>query len=418
MRLASRDGTLSGGSDPSASPLLTAATPVPRTLPPDDPSLTGCIADWREGFRSLAPLVDRADLIVRAHRVSSATVSLPFGTGYRTTLRVDRALKGTATTIDVLESACPVVNSGTGDWLLFLSPKLDEPAVHQVAGGIQGAFPIAGGRVAPVYRDAYLVRTYTGVDARELERDVASVSPIDADALRRVRSSGWATAMKQRVGTFELPPASTFGESKLPPRYESPFEGYARVAAATGIDLRPYAGREVEELLFWLERIPLTATPPPPVARLLYAGRRFVGGWVQVDASQVFRLDDRAAALAATPRALGAPTPAPNRFPAGVNVVAEYGVRSASSVYVKPLRPGAKPVPAPPLADVLALLDRTLPTEPAPPRATEGYWVVGLEIGGRYLPFEFWPDAGLLVQRDDGYAVHPGDAFARLIGAR
>lgn len=196
------------------------------------------------------------------------------------------------------------------------------------------------------------------------------------------------------MSTFELPPLNAW--------------------AASGLDLRPYAGREVEQLAFWVERSPNDGLAP--VARLVYADRRFVGGWIQVDATQAFRLDDRAHAIAASPRPLAAPTAAPNRYPAGVNVVAEYDLARATDVYVKPHMPNAKPVTAPALADLVRLLDRTLPTQPAPSRR-DGYWVVGFRIDDTPLVFEYFADAGLLVQRDDGYAISPGAAFVRRIGA-
>ena len=110
-----------------------ASAPATRTLPPDDPSLKGCMADWFESYQSLPPLVHRPDVIVRATAVSSTTSAEGWGVGYRTTSRVDRVLKGTpATTLTVLESACPVVHGGPKDWLLFLSPKPDDPSVFQV----------------------------------------------------------------------------------------------------------------------------------------------------------------------------------------------------------------------------------------------------------------------------------------------
>ncbi len=417
----SREGTWSAGGTspgPSAAPPSRAAALPGRTLPPDDPALKGCAADWAEGFRALAPLVDRADLIVRAHTLSSTTSAERWGTGYRSTVRVDRTLKGqAAATLTIDESACPVVYGGPSDWLLFLSRDLDDATRFQVAGGIQGAFPLVGDAVAPIYRDAYLVRTYAGVTAADLERDVAAVTPIDTDAVARLRELGWSVAGKQQVSTRDLPPASQFGESALPPRYERPFDGYARVASATGLDLRPYGGGQVEELAFYLERSPAAGTTPPS-ARLIYAGRVFVGGWIQIDATQVFRLDERSRALAATPQPLGTPTSAPNRFPAGVNVVAAYGLATAASAYVKPLDPRMRTAPpAPALPQLLAALDRTFPTEPVPPRQSEGYWVVGFQLAEAYVTFEYFLDRGLLVQRDDGYAIRPGAGFARVIGA-
>lgn len=410
---ATTEGTVLSGGRPSS----TGSLPPARTLPPEDPALQGCSADW-EGFRSLAPLVDRADLIVRARTTSSSTTSEKWGTGYRTTLRVDAVLKGSsAPTISVVESACPVVYGGPADWVLFLSPKPDDAAVYQVPGGIQGAFPITSGRVAPVYRDALLVRTYTDVPVQELERDISAIAPIDADALARLRSDGWSVAGKLAVRTSDLPAASDFGETKIPPRFERPFAGYARIASVTGLDLRPFAGTEYEELAFYLERLP-SATTQPPIGHLVYVDRAYVGGWIQVGAEQVFRLDDRARAIAASPRPFTAPTPAPNRYPTGVNVVAEYGLANASAAYVKPLVSGARtPPPQPSVRDLVALLDRTYPTEAAPPRRMEGYWVVGFVLGERYLPFEYHPDSGLLVQRDDGYAIRPPPGLGRLVGA-
>lgn len=413
--------TLSGGAAPTASgspPLPGSPAVVQRTLPPDDPSLKGCIADWAEGFRSLPPLVDRASVIVRATAVSSQTSAERWSTGYRTTLRVDRALKGApGKTITVIESACPAVYGGPAEWVLFLAAKLDDPAIFNVVGGIQGAFPLRGGRIAPVYRDAYLVRTYTGVPVADLEGEVARIRPLDGDAAALLHAKGWNMVGTWMVREYELPAAIDFGQTKIPPRYERPFEGYARIAAITGLDLRPFGGRTVEEIGLLLERVPASDQPWPPVARLVYVDRRYVGGWVQVGASDSFRLDDRAAALATTPKTALAPTPAPNRYPSGVNVVAEYGLAKAAWAYVKPLVPGAKAVPAPPLADLLAALDRSYPTESPPPRTTEGYWVVGFVIGDHYIPFEYHADTGQLVQRDDGYAIRVGAWFADLIGA-
>lgn len=413
---------LSGGASASA---VTSPPPAPttsaipkRTLPPDDPTLKGCIADWAEGFRSLPPLVDRASVIARASVISSQTTTERWGTGYRTALRVDRVLKGSpAATVTIVESACPVVYGGTTDWLLFLAPKLDEPGVLQTLGGIQGAFPVKSGRIAPIYRDAYLVRTYIGIPAAELEAEVGLIRPLDGDGAAMLRTKGWNVVGTWLTQEWELPPASEFGETKLPPRYERPFEGYARMSAVTGLDLRPYGGRTIEQLGFLLERVPAADQPFPPVARLVYVDRQYVGGWVQVGGYDFFRLDDRAAALAATPRPALAATPAPNRYPNGVNVVAEYGLANASSAYVKPLVPGAKVAPAPPLKDLLAALDRILPTEPAPPRATEGFWVVGFQLGQQYLTFEYHADTRMLVQRDDGYAIRMDPSFATLIGA-
>jgi hypothetical protein len=407
-------GALSGGA--SSSPIVIAPV-AKRTLPPDDPSLKGCMADWIEGFTSLPPLVDRADVIVRARTQSSRTTAERWGVGYRTTLQVERTFKGAPlTTLTVIESACPVVYGGPTDWVLFVSPRLDETSVFQVAGGIQGAFPIKAGRISPIYRDAQLVRLYTGADVSELASDVASIRPIDADATAVLRSNGWTVAGKAFMRVYELPPASEFGETRLPPRIERPFEGYARISAVTGLDLRTFGGRQVEEFAFFLERIPADGVPYPPIAHVVFVDRLYVGGWVQVDSSQIFRMEDRGQALAATPRLPASPTPAPNRYPGGVNVVAEYGLAQASSAYVKPLiRSAVRGVPAPPLKDLLAMLDRTLRTETAPPRQNDGYWVVGFVVAEHYVVFEYYPDADLLVQRDDGYAVHPGGSFRQLV---
>jgi hypothetical protein len=407
-------GALSGGASPS--PIVIAPV-AKRTLPPDDPSLKGCLADWAEGFTSLPPLVDRADVIVRAQTRSSRTTAERWGVGYRTTLEVERTFKGAPlTTLTVIESVCPVVYGGPTDWVLFLSPKLDETSVFQVAGGIQGAFPIKAGRVAPVYRDALIVRLYTGADVSELARDVASIRLIDSDAAAVLRSKGWTVAGKAFIRVYDLPPASEFGETRLPPRIERPFEGYAHISAVTGVDLRTFGGREVEEFTFFLERLPADGAPYPPTGRVIFVDRQYVGGWVQVDSSQVFRIEDRDQALAANPRPPAPPTPAPNRYPGGINVVAEYGLAQASSAYVKPLIPSAvRGVPAPPLKDLIAILDRTLRTEAAPPRRDDGYWVVGFVVGQHYVTFEYYPDADLLAQRDDGYAVHPGGSFRQLV---
>ncbi|HET6700267.1 MAG TPA: hypothetical protein VFH14_00580 [Gemmatimonadaceae bacterium] len=405
-------GTVLSGGETSATAASSRAT---RTPPPDDPSLKGCMADWFEGYRSLPPLVDRADVIVRATALSSTTSAEMWGVGYRTTLRVDRVLKGSpATTLTVLESACPVVHGGPKDWLLFLAQKPDDPSVFQVPGGLQGAFPIVAGRITPVYSDGYLVRLYTGVDAAELEREVRAVAPIDGDAAARLRSVGWTVAEKRSVQAYELRPAQEFGETRLPPRYEIPFEGYSRVAAVTGLDLRPFGGKEIQEFQFFLERLTTGTFPYPPIAHLMYADRRYLGGWVQIDGTQVFRLEDRAGALAATPQPVREPI-WPNRYPGGVNVVAEYGLAGASSIYTKPLdRTVSAPQPA--LSDVVRALDRTFPTETPPARAP-AYWPIGFVLGENRVVFEYYPATGLLVQREDGYAIRLDPAFARLIGA-
>jgi hypothetical protein len=107
------ESTVQSGGE-AAAPV--ASPPATRTLPPDDSSLKGCMADWFEGYQSLPPLVERADVIVRATALSSTTSAKMGGVDYRTTLRVDRVLKGSpATTLTVLESACPVVNDGPKD---------------------------------------------------------------------------------------------------------------------------------------------------------------------------------------------------------------------------------------------------------------------------------------------------------------
>ena len=410
-------GVLAGGGVASNSP-----APASRTLPPEDPTLRGCMADWVEGFRSLAPMVDRADLIVGARVVSTAATPERGGlTGYRTSLNITRTLKGATTSrVTVIETACPVVYGGPSEWVLFLTPKLDDTSAMNVIGGIQGAFPVRAGRVTPVYRDADVVRSYTGADVTELERDIAAITPLDAHAVSRLRAAGWTVAGKQWVQTYEVAAAASFGETKLPPRYELPFDGYARVSATTGLDLRPYGGREVEQLVFYLEHGPGgPGLPLPLTAWMLYVDRSFIGGWVQSGWTDIFRIDDRAKALAAPPAPPGppAPTPAVNRYPTGVNVVREYGLAGARSAYVKPLtRDAQRPPDSPSVASLVAVLDRTLATEPAPPRR-DVYWVIGFELADAILPFEFYPDDGLLVQRDDGYAIRPGPDLARLVGA-
>jgi hypothetical protein len=405
-------GTVLSGGQASAP---VAPAQANRTLPPDDPSLKRCMADWFEGYRSLPPLVDRADVIVRATALSSTTSSEMWGVGYRTTLRVDRVLKGTpGTTLTVLESACPVVHGGPKDWVLFLAQKPDDPSVFQVPGGLQGAFPIVAGRITPVYSDGYLVRLYTGVDAAELEREVRAITPIDGDAAARLRSVGWTVAAKRSVQAYELRPAQEFGETRLPPRYEIPFEGYARVSAVTGLDLRPFGGKEIQEFQFLLERLTTGTFPYPPIAHLMYADRRYLGGWVQIDGTQVFRLDDRTAALAAIPQPVREPV-WPNRYPGGVNVVAEYGLAGASSIYTKPLDRNVSPA-QPALSDVVRALDRIFATE-TPPARGQSYWVIGFVIGENRVVFEYYPATGLLVQREDGYAIRLDSTFARLIGA-
>ena len=182
-----------------------------------------------------------------------------------------------------------------------------------------------------------------------------------------------------------------------------------RVVTTTGFDLRPYAGHEVEQIALWVERSPNDGLAP--VARLMYVDRRFVGGWVQLDAGTPARRPRRSARSqpASARGAYAEPLSRRGERRRGIWPCSRQNrVREAP-------RSECEAIAAPALVDLVRVLDRSYPTASAPPRR-DGHWVVGFRIDDTPLVFESFTDEGLLVRRDDGYVIHPGAEFARLIG--
>ncbi len=176
------------GAAASGRPSPTEVIPTP-TARVTTPTTRDCTVSWVDHFTTLAQLVAKADVIVRAVAISQDTAQLTPGFGAqptrdarRTTFRVLDTLKGTVTgPLRVLEDVCPNLDVRPGDeWLLFAyrwdtagyGPS-DGGEHFMTRGGPQGQFRFTASRVSgPFFTFAGVVHSYEGASIDEVVRDI------------------------------------------------------------------------------------------------------------------------------------------------------------------------------------------------------------------------------------------------------
>lgn len=258
----------------------------------------------------------------------------------------------------------------------------------------------------------------------QLMADIRAVRPVDADARALFERSGWTVTAKHDFGEFDLPSLSEFSSGAREihgamPFLRGPLEAYARLSSDVGLDPRPYAGKRVERLSFWLERKPPEYRENTPFGHVLIADRRLIAAWVtSFPEAGPFSVRDRAGALSApNPR----PTfPPANRFPNGVNVARMYALASAKALYYKTGDGGNGEIVDPARLQALAsALDTTLATTQAVmDRLTaRTHYYLSFAFEGRVLSVEYDTTTQQLSVPADGYSVRPGPAFASLIAS-
>ena len=375
-----------------------------------------------QSARSLAALVDRADIIVLAtvtKAVSLAPSAPPGGAvrdlfrtydddGQRVTLRVSETLKGSAASeVVVYDAPCQMLAAKTGETMIAL---LEGP-------------PLADGMYRPIGLPLSALRATADRTLAQLASEIRAVRPLDGDAAALFARHGWSVSGKHQVDELVLPPAERWGLAGLQlrtlgVRLAEPFARYASLSSEVGLDPRPYAGRPAEILSFFLEgkrgEFPQGAT----LGHVLIADRRIVGAWVSVFPELgTFSLRDRAAALAA-PAPTGRVGPPANRVPQGINIARAYGLATARQIAFKTGAGGGGEITdAATIRAFVDALDVTLPTAQAPDdRAqppTRHWFHIDLTTGSLSLQYD--SADGSLVVWLDGFTAKAPAAFARLV---
>ena len=230
---------------------------------------------------------------------------------------------------------------------------------------------------------------------------------------------------KRDISEFDLPRMSEFGlaggqirpASGVIPALTEPFERYAVLSADVGLDPRPYAGRRVELLTFWLERKPPEYAEGTPFGYVLIAERHLVGAWVTTFAEGgPFSVRDRAGALAA-PTARRSFPPV-NRAPNGINVAQAYDLAATRTIYFKTGAGGNGDVADPArIRAFVNALNTTLATtqaiwDPNPPPTT---YYLHFDSGPRFFSVVYDSQEDVLTVASDGFSVKPGPEFAALV---
>jgi uncharacterized protein DUF4830 len=365
------------------------------------------------GEASIPALVDRADVIVLATVVRIDPTNTPGNYddqgARRVTLRTIQSAKAAAPAeFPVLDGPCPMLMATQGESLIaFLET---DPG---------------GTGLRPVGLPTSSLRATANRTLPQLMAEIRAIRPLDGDARAILERNGWTVTAKQDISEFDLPRMSEFGlagrqiravSGAMPPLTE-PFERYAVLSGDVGLDPRPYAGRRVELLTFWLERKPPEYAEGTPFGHVLIAERHLVGAWVTTFAQGgPFSVRDRAAALTA-PTARRSFPPV-NRAPDGINIAQAYDLVATRTIYFKTGAGGNGEITDP--ARIRAFVDAlntTLATrqaiwDPNPPPTT---YYLHFDSGTRFFSVMYDSQEDVLTVAADGFSVKPGPEFAALV---
>lgn len=388
-----------GASCSSAEPVFDIGPLCLTPAPPGSP-----------GEASLAALVDRADVIVRATVQRTEPTKVPGHydrQGARlVTLRTVQVAKGTAPTeVVVLDGPCPSLMTTQGESLV---------AFLETAPAGQG--------LRPVGLPTSALRATPGRSLEQLMAEIGAIRTLDGDARAIFERHGWTVTWKRDVREFDLPRLSEFALAGrqirgAEPDVREPFERYVALSSDVGLDPRPYAGQRAELLTFWLERRPPELAQGTPFGHVLIAQRRLVGAWVTVSPERgPFSVRDRAGALAASTARRSFPPP--NRAPGGIDIALAYDLAKTRTIAFKTGGGGNGEITDP--ARIRAFVDAlsgTVPTTQAvsdtSSRPTAYYLHFG--SGDGYVSLVYDSQDGLLTIARDGLAVRPDPRFAALI---
>ena len=407
--------------------VLTSACAQPVGTPAIE-SLGACLAPASDpNAVSLPALVDRADVIVHATVVrieapptpSGAVRDLVFGggtAGQRVTLRAIETAKGSVPSeFAVYDSPCPVLGAKPGESLVVL---LDG-----------AAYP--DGTLRPIGPPVSALRATPDRSIAQVMSAMRAIRALDGDARALLAEHSWkVNDGKYAVDEFTLPAAADFGlagrQFRTNVQLAEPFERYATLSAAAGLDLRLYAGDPAELLTFLLEgKRGEDSAPGAVFGHVLIADRRIVGAWVSVSPEgTAFSLRDRGAVLmllATRPGGFALPT---NRVPQGVNLTRAYDLTSARGIAYKTGAGQGGEITDP--ANIRAFadaLDVTLATVQATPVQTPVdngqprptlYWF-SIDFPSRHLSLQFDASDGMLTVFIDGFSAKAPARFAALV---
>jgi uncharacterized protein DUF4830 len=365
------------------------------------------------GEASIPSLVDRADVIVLASVVRTEPTNMPGNYdnqgARRVTLRTIQSAKaGSPPEFAVVDGPCPMLVATQGESLI---------AFLEIDPG--------GAGLRPIGLPTSALRATANRTLPQLMAEIRATRPLDGDARAIFERNGWTVTAKQDISEFDLPRLSEFGlagrqiraaSGAMPPLTE-PFERYAVLSGDVGLDPRPYAGRRVELLTFWLERKPPEYAEGTPFGHVLIAERHLVGAWVTTFAEGgPFSVRDRAAALAAPiPRRSFPPV---NRAPDGINIAQAYDLAATRTIYFKTGAGGNGEITDP--ARIRAFVDAlntTLATrqaswDPNPPPTTS---YLHFDSGTGFFSVMYDSQEDVLTVAADGFTVKPGPDFAALV---
>jgi hypothetical protein len=384
-------------------------------------SMAACLAPSSDSNgASLPALVDRADIIVLASVVRVDAPSAPSGIardmpllagdGERLTLRASETAKGAlAGEFAVYDGPCPMIGAKTGEsFVLFLDDVRNADGTLRTIG-----LPVSVLRATP---DRTLAQLMTGVRA---------IRPLDGDARALLQRFGWNVSGTHAVDEFVLPDAAEFALAgrelrTMGTHLAEPFERYAALSAAAGLDPRPHAGKPGELMTLSLEGKRGEFPQGAALGHVLIVDRRIVGAWISVFPELgTFSVSDRAAVLALPASAPARPTVPPNRVPQGVNIARAYDLASARSIAFKTGSGAGGEITDPAKIRAFAsALDETLSTAQAPLDITQQpptrYWF-HIDFATRYLSLQYDTGDGTVSVYLDGFSAKAPARFAALV---
>jgi len=396
-------------------------------------SLDTCRPEPGMSWQSLPPMVDRAEVIVRGTVTHLGSIDIA-GNSVRTiALRSTEILKGTAgAEITIVEYRCRFFDVREGDeWITFLSAYATSfsppyaPAhtaavagAYLTLGGPEATFAVRSGTIARTgsldEMPAQVLRSYEAKPAAQLLKDIRAIRPVDGDVRDLFARFGWAPRATLYAGELTLPPTIGFQNMGLlapgtPTKVPHNFDEFASVSAEAGLDFRQYASKPGELIQILLERDWDGAGRFPPLGHAVLVDRHIVGAWVHIaPQGDLYPITQRDAAIAAPSHDPPAPTPIPNRFPQGVNMIRDHGLRETSSLAVKtPALTGGQTQDLAIIRPIVEALDVMLPTQAVPALTSGQPMSILIWAGDRYFSLEYWADLDLLVNRNFGYAVQP-----------
>jgi hypothetical protein len=363
--------------------------------------------------------VDRADIIVLASVVRIDTLSVPsgvardmplsLGEGRRLTLRATDTAKGTvAAEFAVFDGPCPLIAAKSGEsFVLFLEDVANPDGTLRAIGP-----PVS------------VLRATSERSLAQLITAIRATRPLDGDARALFQRYGWNVSGKHMVDEFALPGAAEFAVAGRELRtigvhLSEPFERYATLSAAVGLDPRPYAGKPAELMTFFLEGKRGEFAQGAALGHVLISERRIVGAWVSVFPEVgTFSLSDRAAVLALPVSTTARPTAPPNRVPQGVNIARAYDLASARSISFKTGAGGSGNISDPARIRAFAdALDETVSTAQASLDHTQPptrYWF-HVDFATRYLSLQYDASDGMVTVFLDGYSAKAPPRFVALV---